>query len=254
MDVKNIKLTVAYDGTNYHGFQEQRGTGLSTVQETLETVLSKLAKRPVQIIGAGRTDAGVHAQGQVVNFRCENWPVPLEKVHLAVNSLLPGDIAVLKAEEVPPEFHARFSATAKTYRYAIYHSRVMSPLHRLYYLHEPRQMDVEAMRVAVRYLLGTHDFKSFQAQGTPVKDTVRTIYRAEIEYEAPFLHLYIKGNGFLYNMVRIITGTLIDVGIGKTEPEEMENIIKAKDRTRAGTTAPPQGLCMMEVEYPDPLE
>ncbi|AEF93149.1 tRNA pseudouridine synthase A [Desulfotomaculum nigrificans CO-1-SRB] len=249
MGMKNIKLTVAYDGTNYHGFQEQRGTGLATVQEVLEAALSKVANETVQVIGAGRTDAGVHARGQVVNFRSTNWPVPTEKIHLAVNSLLPDDIAVIKAEEVPLDFHARFSATAKTYRYSIYNHRVMSPLHRLYAYHEPRPLDIEAMRQAAQYLLGTHDFKSFQAQGTPVKDTVRTIYRAELVSEPPLIHLYLRGNGFLYNMVRIITGTLLDVGKGKKFPPEMKSIIEARNRTRAGTTVPPHGLCLMEVEY-----
>ncbi|GAB6158671.1 tRNA pseudouridine(38-40) synthase TruA [Desulfotomaculum varum] len=247
--MKNIKLTVAYDGTNYHGFQEQRGTGLATVQEVLENTLSKIAKDTIQVIGAGRTDAGVHAWGQVVNFRSRHWPVPAEKIHLAMNALLPDDIKVLQAEEVPLDFHARFSATAKTYRYSIYNHRVMSPLHRLYCYHEPRLLDVRAMREGAAYLVGTHDFKSFQAQGTPVKDTVRTIYRAEILSEPPLIHLYLRGTGFLYNMVRIITGTLLDIGTGKIQPSDMAHIIAARDRTLAGTTVPPQGLCLMEVEY-----
>ncbi len=247
--MKNIKLTVAYDGTNYHGFQEQRGTGLATIQEVLESTLGKIAKTPVQIIGAGRTDAGVHAQGQVVNFRSERWPVPTEKIHLAMNTLLPEDIKVLKAEDVPPDFHSRFSATAKTYRYSIYHHRVMSPLHRLYCYHEPRLLDIEAMKEGAKYLLGTHDFKCFQAQGTPVKDTVRTLYRAEIIEAPPVIHLYLRGNGFLYNMVRIITGTLLEIGMGKIKPEEIGQIIASRDRTQAGTTVPPQGLCLMDVEY-----
>ncbi|WP_162829794.1 tRNA pseudouridine(38-40) synthase TruA [Desulforamulus hydrothermalis] len=247
--MKNIKLTVAYDGTNYHGFQEQRGTGLATVQEVLESTLSKIAKDTIQVIGAGRTDAGVHAWGQVVNFRSGRWPVPTEKIHLAMNALLPDDIKVLQAEEVPLDFHARFSATAKTYRYSIYNHRVMSPLHRLYCYHEPRLLDVRAMQEGAAYLVGSHDFKSFQAQGTPVKDTVRTIYRAEILSEPPLIHLYLRGNGFLYNMVRIITGTLLDIGMGKIPPSAMAQIIAARDRTLAGTTVPPQGLCLMEVEY-----
>jgi len=248
-NMKNIKLTVAYDGTNYHGFQEQRGTGLPTIQEILESTLSKIAKAPIQVIGAGRTDAGVHAWGQVINFRSHCWPVPTSKIHLAMNALLPDDIKVLQAEEVPLDFHARFSATAKTYRYSIYNHRVMSPLHRLYCYHEPRLLDVRAMQEGAAYLVGTHDFKSFQAQGTPVKDTVRTIYRADIFSEPPLIHLYLRGNGFLYNMVRIITGTLLDIGMGKIPPSEMAHIIAARDRTRAGTTVPPQGLCLMEVEY-----
>ncbi|ABO48804.1 tRNA pseudouridine synthase A [Desulforamulus reducens MI-1] len=247
--MKNIKLTLAYDGTNYHGFQEQRGTGLATIQEALEKALSTIAQTPIQVIGAGRTDAGVHAQGQVVNFRSEKWPVPAEKAPLALNVLLPGDIKVVKAEEVPMDFHARFSAVAKTYRYSIYHHRVMSPFHRYYCYHEPRRLDVNAMQEGAAYLLGTYDFKSFQAQGTPVKDTIRTIYRADIIEDAPVINLYLRGNGFLYNMVRIITGTLLNIGFGKIKPEDMVKIIESKNRTLAGTTAPPQGLCLMEVEY-----
>lgn len=247
--LKNIKLTVAYDGTNYHGFQEQRGTGLVTIQEVLENKLSHLAKKRVQIIGAGRTDSGVHARGQVVNFRSENWPVPTDRIHLAMNSLLPSDIAVLKADEVPVDFHARFSARAKTYRYSIYHHRVMSPLHRLYYYHEPRKLDIESMKRGAAILVGTQDFKCFQSQGATVKDTVRTIYRAELIYEPPLLFIELRGDGFLYNMVRIITGTLLKIGIGKTPWFEMEEIIKSKDRSMAGPTAPPQGLYLQEVEY-----
>lgn len=247
--MKNLKLTVAYDGTNFHGFQEQRGTGLRTVQEVLETTLSKVAQRPIQIIGAGRTDAGVHAQGQVVNFRSDYWPIPTAKIHLALNTLLPEDLRVVQAEEVPLDFHARYWAKTKTYRYSIYHHRVMSPLHRLYCYHEPRQLDIAAMQESCQYLLGTHDFKCFQAQGSPVQDTVRTIYRAELIEEKPIIQLYLKGNGFLYNMVRIITGTLINIGLGKNKPEDMAKIIAGRNRVLAGTTVPPQGLCMMEVEY-----
>ncbi|GAB6178872.1 tRNA pseudouridine(38-40) synthase TruA [Desulfotomaculum defluvii] len=247
--MKNIKLTVAYDGTNYHGFQEQRGTGLATIQEVLESTLSTLGKNSIQVIGAGRTDAGVHAQGQVVNFRSDKWPIPIEKIHLAMNALLPLDLRIVKAEEVTMDFHARFSASAKTYRYSIYNHRVLSPFHRLYCYHEPRKLDVEAMRKGALHLLGSHDFKSFQAQGTPVKDTIRTIFRAEIIEELPIIHLYVRGNGFLYNMVRIITGTLIGLGIGKIKPEDMPGIIQGKNRKLAGFTAPPQGLCLMEVEY-----
>lgn len=247
--MKNIKLTVSYDGTNYHGFQEQRGTGLETIQEILETKLSHIAKTPIQIIGSGRTDAGVHALGQVVNFRTDNWPVPAEKIPLAINPLLPADIKVVQGEEVDLDFHARFSAKAKTYRYSVYHHRVMSPIHRFYCYHEPRHLNVEAMRIGASYLLGTHDFKSFQAQGTPVKNTIRTIYRAEIIEEPPIIHFFLKGDGFLYNMVRIITGTLLNVGFGKLRPEDIEYIIAAKKRTLAGTTVPPHGLFLMEVEY-----
>ncbi|RYD05187.1 hypothetical protein N752_10345 [Desulforamulus aquiferis] len=184
-----------------------------------------------------------------MNFRSENWPVPTAKIHLAMNSLLPDDVAILKAEEVESEFHARFSAKAKTYRYSIYHHPVMSPLHRLYYYHEPRKLDIDIMKKAAALLLGTHDFKCFQSQGATVKDTIRTIYRAEITYEPPILLLELKGNGFLYNMVRIITGTLCNIGLGRTTWQQMEEIIKSKNRALAGVTAPPHGLSLKEVEY-----
>lgn len=247
--MKNIKLTVAYDGTNYCGFQEQRGTGLATIQEELEKALSKLAGSRIQIIGAGRTDAGVHARGQVVNFRSASWPVPTDKIHLAMNAILPRDIAVLHAQEVPEEFHSRFSATAKTYRYSIYHHRVMSPLHRLYFYHEPRNLNIEAMTLGAQLIQGTHDFKCFQAQGTPVKDTVRTIFRAELTCNGPLIFFDIRGNGFLYNMVRIITGTLLEIGVGKKDWRQISDIIASRDRTQAGTTVPPQGLTLERVEY-----
>ncbi len=245
----NIKLTIAYDGTDYYGFQEQRGSGLPTVQERLEGALSKLAKQPIQVIGAGRTDSGVHARGQVVNFKCDSWPVPLNKTPLALNSILPDDIVVTLAEQVPEDFHSRFSAKGKTYRYTIYNHPIPNPFVRRFALHEPRPLDVKAMNKGAGYLVGTHDFKSFQAQGTPVKSTIRTISAASVERDGNHVILNFTGNGFLYNMVRIMTGTLIDVGLGKIEPEMVKDILLARDRTKAGMTVPPQGLCLMEVYY-----
>ncbi|MBM7853859.1 tRNA pseudouridine38-40 synthase [Desulfohalotomaculum tongense] len=245
----NIKLTVAYDGTNYHGFQEQRGTKYVTIQELLEKSLSKLAKQRIQVIGAGRTDSGVHARGQVVNFKCDSWPVPLNKVPLAVNALLPGDVVVLKAEEVPADFHARFSALGKTYTYTIYNHPLPDPFSRRFALHEPRPLDDKAMNEAAQFLVGKHDFKSFQAQGTPVKTTVREITAAGVKRERDYLYLKFTANGFLYNMVRIMTGTLIQVGLGKIKPADVKTILESKDRTKAGPTAPPQGLCMDEIYY-----
>ncbi|WP_031517157.1 tRNA pseudouridine(38-40) synthase TruA [Desulfofalx alkaliphila] len=247
--MRNIKLTVAYDGTDYHGFQEQRGSGVATIQDRLEKALSKLAKRPVQVIGAGRTDSGVHAKGQVVNFRCDSWPVPLEKLPLALNALLPGDIVVTKAEEVSIDFHARFSAIGKTYIYTIHNHRLPDPFSRRFALHEPRPLDHRAMDRAAKYLEGEHDFKSFQAQGTPVITTVRKITEAKVERERDKVYIILTANGFLYNMVRIIAGTLIQVGLGKISPEDLVNILNSKDRTQAGPTVPPQGLRMEKVYY-----
>ncbi len=240
---------MAYDGTDYYGFQEQRGTGLATVQELLESSLSKLAKQRIQVIGAGRTDSGVHARGQVVNFKCDSWPVPLNKTPLALNALLPDDIVVTLAEEVPEDFHSRFSAKGKTYRYTVYNRRIPNPFLKRFALHEPRPLDTAAMNEAAGYLVGEHDFKSFQAQGTVVKSTVRTIFSAAVERDGSTVLLTFTGSGFLYNMVRIMTGTLLNVGLGKTKPEEIKDILAACDRSRAGTTVPPQGLCLMKVYY-----
>lgn len=242
-------MTVAYDGTDYYGFQEQRGTNFVTIQELLEQSLSKLAKQSIQVIAASRTDSGVHARGQVVNFKCDSWPVPLNKVPLAVNALLPRDIAVTVAEYVPDDFHSRFSAVGKTYTYTIYNHRIQNPFTKRFALHEPRPLDVDLMNDGAQYLLGEHDFKAFQAQGTPVKTTVRKITNAKVEQIAENVVITVAGNGFLYNMVRIITGTLIQVGLGKNPPASMQDIISSKDRTKAGPTVPPQGLCLEEIYY-----
>ncbi|MCL0106426.1 tRNA pseudouridine(38-40) synthase TruA [Peptococcaceae bacterium] len=247
--MKNIKLIVAYDGTNYHGFQEQKGTGLDTIQEVLEKALPKLTKREIKIIGAGRTDAGVHARGQVVNFKCDDWPIPLTKTALAVNALLPNDIAVLKAELVPLDFHARFSAISKTYCYRVYNERILDPFVARYALHEPRRLDVQAINEACQYLIGEHDFKSFQSKGTPVKTTIRKLTQARADKEGKLVKFIFSANGFLYNMVRIMVGTLIQVGLLKIKPEALRDILEAKDRTKAGPTAPPQGLFLERVEY-----
>ena len=247
--MKNIKLIVAYDGTNYHGFQEQKGTGLDTIQEVLEKALSKLTKREIKIIGAGRTDAGVHARGQVVNFKCDDWPIPLTKTALAVNALLPNDIAVLKAELVPLDFHARFSAISKTYCYRVYNERILDPFVARYALHEPRRLDVQAIDEACQYLIGEHDFKSFQSKGTPVKTTIRKLTEARVRKEGKLVKFTFSANGFLYNMVRIMVGTLIQVGLLKIKPEALRDILEAKDRTKAGPTVPPQGLFLERVDY-----
>lgn len=252
--MRNIKLTVAYDGTNYHGFQEQRGTGLSTVQESLENILSSLADCRVQVIGAGRTDAGVHARGQVVNFDAQNWPIPVERIPLAMNGHLPGDIVVSAAEEVADDFHARFSAVAKTYQYIVWNGRISSPFHRLYSYFLPVPLDVEAMSNASTHLLGRHDFKCFQAAGSTVKNTVRRLWQADVIGEGSLVKFIFTGNGFLYNMVRIMVGTLVQVGLGKTKPEMVKEVLESRDRVKAGPTMPPQGLFLEQVKYPKQYE
>jgi len=242
-------MTVAYDGTSYHGFQEQRGTGLPTVQERLESSLTELAGRSVQVIGSGRTDAGVHARGQVVNFNAAGWNIPAEKIPLALNGVLPEDMSVLEAMEAPEDFHARFSATAKEYRYTIHNSRTPDPFLRRYSLFFPRLLDIEAIRRESRLLLGKHDFLAFKAEGSPVKTTVRTLYDIRIEHRGDNIQLFFRGDGFLYNMVRIMVGTLLNIGLHKHPPGAISGILDSKDRTRAGPTAPPQGLCLMKVFY-----
>lgn len=247
--MRNIKLTVAYDGTNYHGFQEQRGTGLPTIQEVLEGCLERLTGRRTQVIGAGRTDAGVHARGQVVNFDAAGWPIPAERVPLAMNGLLPADIVVTEAEDVPEDFHARFSARAKTYRYSIWNHRVPSPFHRLYSTFVPVPLDEGAMAAAASVLVGRHDFRCFRAAGAAVKGTVREIYRAEVFREGSLVHFVFHGNGFLYNMVRIMVGTLVQVGMGKEEPGYVGRVLASGHREAAGPTMPPEGLCLERVDY-----
>ncbi|MEW6540908.1 MAG: tRNA pseudouridine synthase A [Bacillota bacterium] len=327
----NVRLTLAYDGTAYHGFQKQPGSGLPTIQETLERCLAELSGAALKVTGAGRTDAGVHARGQVVNFVTGGWGIPTARIPAALNGVLPGDIAAVEAREVPADFHARYSATAKTYSYTLYNHPVRCPFHRPYSLHVPRVLDLGAMRRAARHLTGTHDFSAFQAAGrpvpldppaqpdpthsrgyparvpgagtpggyprvrtgAPVRSAVRTLTRADVEAgapvvrpgtdtqappahpvcqvgaeqahaplvrpacqtgaeqaHAPLVRLVFSADGFLYNMVRIITGTLLEVGLGRLDPEALPGIIAAGDRARAGPTAPPHGLCLESVTYP----
>lgn len=246
----NLKLTLAYDGTAYHGFQEQRGSGLATIQEVLEHCLGKLAGRRIQVVGAGRTDAGVHARGQVVSFPSIGWPVPVNRTTIAINGQLPDDIVVVKAEDVSPGFHARYDAVAKTYRYYIFTGRLPCPFHRLYAYYLPRQLDIELIRQAARYLVGTYNFKSFQAAGATTKTTVRTIYEAAVEQRGEMISFSFRGNGFLYNQVRIMVGTLIQVGWSKIPVGAIPEILAAGNRTLAGPTVPPRGLFLEHVEYP----
>ena len=251
--MRNIKLTVAYDGTDYYGFQEQRGTGLPTIQEVLEAALSKMAGSYIQVYGAGRTDSGVHARGQVVNFDCTKWPVPTERLALALNGVLPNDIAAVKAEDVAPDFHARFSAQGKTYLYRVYNHNIPSPFENRYSHYMPSFLDTGAMGKAAALLEGTHDFKTFQAANSPVRNTVRTIFQTSVYRESNVIYFSLSGDGFLYNMVRIITGTLLEIGQGKRSPATMSDTIAARDRIAAGPTVPGRGLFLEKVYY-NPLQ
>lgn len=247
----NIKVTIAYDGTNYHGFQEQRGTAFMTVQGVFEDRLSKLAKREIRVIGAGRTDAGVHARGQVVNFESGDLRIPPERLAYALNSLLPVDIVVLESAEVPASFHSRFSAVAKTYRYVINNGEKPSPFLRLYSYHIPRFLNIEAMREGARHMVGRQDFSSFRALGTPVKTTVRSLFGIQVSREGELVYIDIRAEGFLYHMARMITGTLIRVGLGKINPQQVADILASCDSLKGGPAAPARGLFLDRIEYPN---
>lgn len=248
IEMRNIKMTVAYDGTNYHGFQVQNRTGLKTIQGTLENALSLLTKEEISVIGSGRTDAGVHARGQVINFKSQTR-IPAARFPLAVNSVLPADIVVLEAQDVPEDFHARFQAKRKTYCYKIYNDRQLSPFWRYYAYHVPVPLDVEGMANGAASFLGTHDFRGFCAKDTAVSNFVRTIYSFSVAQDGPIISFTVTGDGFLYNMVRIMVGTLLEIGKKKRNPGEIPSLLAAGERKLAGMTIPPLGLYLLSVEY-----
>lgn len=241
-----LKLTIMYDGTAYHGFQRQKN-GL-TIQEVLEERLSALFGHKLAITGSGRTDQGVHATGQVVNFYTTGT-IPTDRVVFAAKSVLPSDIAVVEAQEVAEDFHATRSATSKCYCYKLYLSPIANPFYRHYAWHIEKPLDVEAMKEASLHLSGTHDFSSFCAAGGSAKSSVRTLYSIEVAEKDQIAEWRYWGNGFLYHMVRNLMGTLVEVGLGKRQPDSMLDLIKAQDRRAAGTTAPPQGLYLEQVYY-----
>lgn len=246
--IMRYKLTVSYDGSDFYGFQRQRG--LISVQECLEEALSTKLNEPVTIACAGRTDAGVHALGQVVHFD-HDGELPAD-FNFRINPLLPESIAVLSCERVQDSFHARFSAKRKTYRYDIYLSKIHAPLKRRYAHICVYELNVENMKKACACLVGEHDFRSFAlAESVRGKSTVRTIYDIHIEEGegGRLLSLYVTGDGFLHNMVRAIAGTLIDIGRGRFSPDDMQNILDSKDRRRAGKTVEGCGLFLVSVEY-----
>lgn len=246
---RRIKLTLAYDGTNYNGWQLQtRPPGVKTIQGTLEEKLKLITKEEIKVVASGRTDAGVHALGQVVHFDTTST-IPVERFPQALLSVLPWDIVPLKAEEVDENFHARYSTRWKTYRYTFDTGTMPHVFWRRYAYHYPHPLDRQAMAQAAQYLLGQHDFRSFCASGSSAKDFVRTIAACELRENGQLLTLEITGNGFLYNMVRIICGTLLEIGRGKLQPEAMKEIIAAQDRKAAGPTVPAHGLCLLKVEY-----
>lgn len=246
MEKKRVRLVVAYDGTAYHGWQLQRG--VVTIESELNRCLSGLLGEEIQVIGASRTDSGVHALGNVAVFDTTSR-IPADKISYALNQRLPEDIRIQKSEQVPIDWHPRHCDSRKTYEYRIYRGEFPMPVKRLYALHEYHQLDVEKMRKAAEYLVGEHDFKSFCYTGAQVETTVRTIISVEILEEGTDIVIRVCGNGFLYNMVRIIVGTLLEVGRGKRNSEDMKTILEAKDRSAAGPTAPAQGLLLVKYEF-----
>lgn len=244
--VQNYKMTISYDGTRYSGWQRQGNTA-STIQYRLEQAISRLLECPTEITGSGRTDAGVHAMGQVANFRTEAQ-VDCETFRQRLNEVLPEDISILSLRPAAERFHARFSAREKVYRYTIQNSPNKDVFGRKYSYHLAEPLDLAAMERAAGLLLGTHDFRGYST-GRTKKSTVRHLAEIQICREGERVTLTFRGNGFLYNMVRILAGTLIEVGLGKRTPDSVLPALETGDRTQAGFTAPAQGLCLMQVIY-----
>ena len=244
--MKRIKLTVAYDGTNYCGWQVQPN-GI-TIEEVLNKTLSKLTGENICIIGASRTDSGVHAMGNVAVFDTETT-IPPERIAMSLNQRLPEDIVIVKSEEVAADFHPRYCNCSKTYEYHIINTRIPIPTKRLTNYFVSYDLNIDDMRKAATYLVGEHDFASFCNVRTNVESTVRTVTALDILQNGNEITVRITGNGFLYNMVRIIVGTLIRVGRGFYKPEQVKEILEAKERTAAGVTAPAHGLMLMQIDY-----
>ncbi len=244
--MKRIKLTVAYDGTNYCGWQIQPN-GI-TIEEVLNKALTKLTGEKIRIIGASRTDSGVHALGNVAVFDSET-SIPPERIAYALNQRLPEDIVVTHSEEVPADWHPRYCNCEKTYEYHILNSKIPDPTRRLNRYFVSYTLDLDKMRRAAEYLKGEHDFASFCNVRTNVEDTARNIYSLDVIREKDEITIRVTGNGFLYNMIRIIVGTLLRVGRGFYTPEQVRDILEAKDRQAAGVTAPPHGLVLVEIKY-----
>lgn len=244
--MKRYKITISYLGTNYCGWQTQNN-GLS-VQAVIEKEFSELFGAKTAVTASGRTDAGVHAAGQVAHFDAET-SIPADKIPFAINTKLPEDIRVLDCEEVLNDFHARFGAKQKTYAYSLYVAPHSNPLKNATAEHITAKLDISAMKKAAKYIEGTHDFKCFEAAGSTVKNTVRTVGELRLDVDGDNITVVVTGNGFLYNMVRIIAGTLVDVGKGKINAEAIPDIIASGDRTLAGKTLPAKGLCILQVIY-----
>lgn len=245
--MRNYKFILSYDGTRYYGWEHQPNTEM-TIQGKLERVLSRMTDSEVEVIGAGRTDAGVHAKGMMANARLETRMTE-EEIRDYMNAYLPEDICVNEVRIASDRFHSRYNALGKTYCYTCYVGNRKPVFQRKYVHILEREPDIEAMRRAAEYLTGTHDYASFCSNPRMKKSTVRKVDRIEIERSGSFLNLTFHGSGFLQHMVRILTGTLLEVGYGKRTPESMKELLEAKKRALAGPTAPAKGLCLMRVDY-----
>ena len=244
--MRNIKIIIEYNGKGFNGWQKQPNK--LNIQGEIERAIFDVTGENVELYASGRTDAGVHSFGQTANFKIEN-PIPVEKIPLALNSKLKKTIVIKSAEEVDEKFHARYNCKGKKYRYIINNGNCPSAIYHDLEYHFPIKLDIKKMKKASKYFIGEHDFKAFRASGTSSKSSVRTIYNIDIIQDGDRIHIDYTGNGFMYNMVRILTGTLLEVGIGKIEAEKIPEIIESKDRSKAGKTLPAHGLYLMEVYY-----
>ncbi|MBU1172572.1 MAG: tRNA pseudouridine(38-40) synthase TruA [Proteobacteria bacterium] len=242
----NFKLTIEYDGSAFHGWQIQ--PGLPTIQNEIQRILKTMTQEEIKIYGSGRTDAGVHALAQVAHFSCDTR-ISAERFRIALNLMLPPGIVIKDCQKVDASFHARYSVKKKTYRYSIFNSATPRSIGRNYFWFIPKPLDIQAMQAAANHLVGEMDYKSFEGTGSPRTSTVRHIDRADFQTKDNWVIFEISANGFLKFMVRNIVGTLVDVGLGKLTPDEFRAIIQSKDRTKAGATAPPQGLFLVKVDY-----
>ena len=244
--MRNIKLTIEYDGTSYGGWQKQKNN--RTIQQCIEEAIKLLTGEEVELIGSSRTDAGVHAKGMVANF-ITNSQIPADKFREAINTKLPDDIGIIKSEEVDKNFHSRYDSKGKTYCYTLVNRYEKVCIGRNYVYQVRDELNYNLMKEAAKYFLGKHDFKAFKTNGSSVKTSVRTINGLELELKGDVIKIFVSADGFLYNMVRIIVGTLIEVGKGKIKPEDIESIIKNGDRSKAGPCVPPNGLVLEKVFY-----
>jgi tRNA pseudouridine38-40 synthase len=245
---RNIKLILEYDGTNYHGWQSQIGSGMPTIQDVLERSIKALTGESIKTCSSGRTDAGVHAFGHVANFSTTK-SMPPEAWAPALNHVLPHDIRVLSSEEAPADFHARYSASGKTYQYVILNRHAPSALYPNRAWHIDRKLNLSAMRRGAEVLEGKHDFSAFRGAGCGAKTPVRTLTALSIKKRAEFVEILLEADAFLMYMARNIVGTLVEVGLGRVKTDELKRILASKDRKKAGRTAPPQGLYLVEVHY-----